>query len=91
PDIALRPRQRDGVLAQEAQGQTVLLRLDDGSYYALDDVGARVWELCDGARSVDDIVEVMTGEFEAPAATITADVLEFIDELREERLLVDAP
>ncbi|MDA0163852.1 pyrroloquinoline quinone biosynthesis peptide chaperone PqqD [Solirubrobacter ginsenosidimutans] len=91
PDIALRPRQRDGVLAQEAQGQTVLLRLDDGSYYALDDVGARVWELCDGERSVDDIVAVMTGEFEAPAATITADVLEFIDELREERLLVEAP
>jgi coenzyme PQQ biosynthesis protein PqqD len=89
-DIAPRPRQRDGVLVQEAQGQTVLLRLDDGSYYALDEVGARVWELCDGERSADDIVAVMTGEFDAPAETIAGDVLEFLDELREERLLVEA-
>src|SRR5689334_20944870 len=34
-----RLRRQDGVLAQEAQGRTVLLRLDDGGYYALDDVG----------------------------------------------------
>jgi coenzyme PQQ biosynthesis protein PqqD len=86
----LNPRQRDGVLAQEAQGQTVLLRLDDGSYYALDQVGARVWELCDGHRSIDEIVAVMRDEFAAPATQIAADVLEFLGELREERLLAEA-
>jgi coenzyme PQQ biosynthesis protein PqqD len=88
--LTARPRQRDGVLAQEAQGQTVLLRLDDGSYYALDEVGARVWELCDGERSVEAIVTVMREEFDAPADTIAADVLEFVAELRGEQLLVEA-
>ena len=87
--LTIRPQQRDGVLAQEAQGQTVLLRLDDGSYYALDEVGARVWELCDGERSIEDIVAVMSEEFEAPAETIAADVLEFVAELRQEQLLVE--
>ena len=45
-----RVRRQDGVLAQEAHGQTVLLRLEDGGYYALDEVGAMIWELCDGGR-----------------------------------------
>jgi len=89
-ELVTRPRQRDGVLAQEAQGQTVLLRLDDGSYYALDEVGARVWELCDGQRSVEQIVAAMCEEFAAPAETIAADVLEFVGELREEQLLVES-
>jgi pyrroloquinoline quinone biosynthesis protein D len=89
-EIALdeRVRRQDGVLAQEAQGQTVLLRLDDGGYYALDEVGAMIWELCDGERAVAEIVATLCAEFDAPEATVTADVLEFIGDLRRERLLV---
>jgi coenzyme PQQ biosynthesis protein PqqD len=84
-------RRQDGILAQEAHGQTVLLRLADGGYYALDEVGARIWELCDGERAVKEIVEALCAEFDAPEETIRADVLEFIGDLRREQLLVDAP
>jgi coenzyme PQQ biosynthesis protein PqqD len=85
-----RLRRQDGVLAQEAQGRTVLLRLDDGGYYALDDVGARIWDLCDGRRSVREIVDELCQEFDARPETVRADVLEFVGDLRHERLLVDA-
>ena len=84
-----RPRRQDGVLAQEAQGQTVLLRLEDGSYYAVDEVGAMIWELCDGRRSLHDMVASLCEQFEAPRETVAADVLEFVSDLRRERLLVD--
>jgi len=83
-----RVRRQDGVLAQEAHGQTVLLRLEDGGYYALDEVGAMIWELCDGGRAVGEIVALLCEEFDAPEAVVQADVLEFIDDLRRERLLV---
>jgi coenzyme PQQ biosynthesis protein PqqD len=86
--LGARPRRQEGVLAQEAQGQTVLLRLDDGGYYALDEVGAAVWELCDGSRSVAEVVAAIGERFDAPEATIRADVMEFVEELRDERLLV---
>ena len=86
-----RLRRQEGVLAQEAHGQTVLLRLDDGGYYALDEVGAKIWELCDGARPVAEIVAALCAEFDAPEATVRADVLEFIGDLRRERLLVVDP
>jgi hypothetical protein len=86
--LSERLRREDGVLAQEANGQTVLLRLSDGGYYALDEVGARIWELCDGERPVAEIVTTLAGEFDAPEATVRADALEFIGDLRRERLLV---
>ena len=81
-------RHQEGILAQEAQGQTVLLRLEDGGYYAVDEVGAMIWELCDGQRSVAEIVALLCAEFDAPEATVRSDVLEFIGDLRREGLLV---
>ncbi len=93
PDVALaaRVRRQDGVLVQEAHGQTVLLRLDDGGYYALDEVGAAVWELCDGSRGIDELVDALCAEFDAPPEIVRADVLEFVDDLRRERLLTLEP
>ena len=93
PELMLggRLRRQEGILAQEAHGQTVLLRLEDGGYYSLDEVGAMIWELCDGQRVVAEIVAMLCAEFDAPEATVRADVLEFIDDLRRERpLVVDA-
>lgn len=87
----VRLRRQDGILMQEAQGQTVLLRMEDGSYYALDDVGALIWELCDGERSLAGVVAALCEQFEAPEQTVTADVLEFVEDLRREHLLVDVP
>ena len=89
PEIALGEclRRENGVLAQSAQGQTVLLRLEDGGYYALDEVGAIIWDLCDGHRTVSEVVAALCAEFDAPEETVQADVLEFIADLRREHLL----
>jgi coenzyme PQQ biosynthesis protein PqqD len=84
-----RVRRHESVIAQQVEGQTILLRVDDGGYYAIDGVGCAIWELCDGNRPVGEIVAELTAEFDAPEATIRADVLEFIQDLRRERLLVD--
>ena len=87
--MTARPSRREGVLAQEAQGQTVLLRVHDGSYYAVDEVGAAIWELCDGARTLSDIVAALCEQFDAPQEMVAADVREFVADLRREQLLDD--
>jgi Coenzyme PQQ synthesis protein D (PqqD) len=84
-----RLRRQEGVITQEVDGQTILLRVDDGGYYAIDEVGASIWELCDGTLPVGEVVSKLSLEFDAPAETIRADVLEFVQDLRRERLLVD--
>src|SRR5262249_51457380 len=86
--LGRRVRRPEGSPAPEAHGQTVLLRLEDGGYYALDEVGAMIWELCDGHRAVAEIVALLCAEFDAPEAIVQVDVLEFIGDLQRERLLV---
>jgi hypothetical protein len=82
-----RLRRQAGVLVQEAHGQTVLLRVDDGSYYTLDEVGAVIWELCDGSRTTGEIVDAVCDAFDGPPEQVGSDVLDFVTELLAERLL----
>jgi len=83
-----RPRRRERVLTQTAAGTVVLLDLDGGQYYSLDEVSARVWELCDGDNGVGGIVEAISAEYDAPAETIYEDVRAFLEEMLDEKLLV---
>jgi coenzyme PQQ biosynthesis protein PqqD len=84
-------RRRDRVLVQRAAGQHILLDLDDGEYFALDEVSGRIWELCDGTNSVAGVVDALCQEYEAPAETVAADVTAFLSEMIEEKLLVPEP
>ena len=83
-----RLRRRDRVLTQRAAGTVVLLDLDGGQYYSLDEVSARVWEMCDGEHAVGGIVEAISAEYDAPVETIEEDVLAFLEEMLDEKLLV---
>jgi len=88
---ARRPCQGEDVLARHSEGSLVLLHARTGHYYTLDDVGARVWQLCDGERAVDDIVAALHAEYDAPADVLATDVGELLGELAAEGLIGDAP
>jgi coenzyme PQQ biosynthesis protein PqqD len=85
PSVA--PRRHDDVLVQAAGDETVLLALRNGTYFSLNEVAGRVWELCDGSRSVADIVAVITDEYAATPEDIERDVVELLDDLLAEDLV----
>jgi pyrroloquinoline quinone biosynthesis protein D len=64
-----------------------LLLVPEGAV-RLNPSAAEVLDLCDGQRSVDDIVDVLAGRYEG--ADISADVRELVDGMSERGLLVDA-
>jgi hypothetical protein len=69
------------VLAQEADGEMVLLDVAAGSYFALNEVGSRVWGLCDGQRAVAEIRDAIAEEFDAPLDVIERDVRGLLEDL----------
>jgi hypothetical protein len=85
------PQRREQILTQQASDTLVLLNLDNGEYYTLNDVGIRVWDLCDGKHSVSEMVAILCQEYEAPHETIAADVLELLQDLAYERMVDEGP
>ena len=82
------PRQATRVVAQQAAGKWVLLDVKTGQYYALDPVAGRIWQLCDGTRSVGQIAEVVRDEYDAQGQEVEDDVVGLVSELVGESLLV---
>jgi hypothetical protein len=81
------PKRREGVAAQVADGEAVLLDIESGEYFSLNPVGSRIWELCDGTRSTAEIVSVICGEFDVAEDVATADAREILGELQNEKLV----
>jgi len=51
------------------------------SIYTLDEVGARIWELIDGQRTVKEIRDLIVEEYEVSPDVAEADLVEFIQQL----------
>jgi len=82
-----RLRRRRNILAQRVSDKLVLLNLESGEYYALDEVGGKVWDLCDGVRTVSESAAVIAAEYDALPETIETDVLELVGELLREKMV----
>ena len=71
--------------------EAVILGLQDGVYYGLDAVGARVWSLLTTPRLVSEIVDTIVGEFVVSPEQCERDVLALLDDLSARRLVREHP
>ncbi len=78
---------RDDVSAREFDGEWILLDLHGGNYFGLDEVGGIIWKELGAGRSVDEVAALLATTYDAPPATITADVLTLVNELIERGLV----
>jgi hypothetical protein len=76
-----RPIISAAVLSQEVNGDTVLLDLQGEGYFGLNHVGSRIWQLLEKECCLEDILEVLEDEFDAPRAQLEADVGELLNRL----------
>jgi hypothetical protein len=71
----------------DLDGKVVLLSVENGQYYNMNEVGSRVWELIEHPTPVGALVEQLLAEFEVDRATCEREVFAFLERLRKDRLL----
>ena len=75
------------VLHQELGGETVLLNLANESYFGLDEVGTRVWQVLEETQSVKAVLTRLLGEYDVSAEQLSADVEKLIAQLLDAGLV----
>ena len=90
PGIAWReePESREEALAALSEGRDAadrgtLIVVVAGQIFELYLLGAEIWKLCDGSRSVGEIVEELTGRYDVTAEELERDVREFLADVEE--------
>lgn len=76
-----------GQTSSQVAGEAVILHLGSGTYFGLDEVGARIWELIAEPRPVAEVRDRLTEEYEIDAERCTADLLRLLGELAEHDLI----
>jgi hypothetical protein len=77
---------REGVLTHEVDGELVIYDQENDTAHRLSSMAAKVWQNCDGRRSVDDLAQLL-GEDEATDSA--AVVQHALGELGRANLLAD--
>ena len=88
--LADRVRIPQEVLARQVGEETVMLDLANGTYFGLDPVGARIWQLLVEGKPLVEICDVMEGEYDATRDDIERDLLSLLDDLKAHGLIVPA-
>lgn len=79
------------VMAREVGEETVILDLASGTYYGLDPVGARIWQLMAEGQTLVQVRDVILAEYEVAREDIERDMLALVQALLERQLVsVDA-
>ena len=75
------------VMSQEVSGETVLLDLQSESYFGLDEVGTRIWQLLQEQETLQGVYEVMLEEYDVAPDRLQADLEELLVQLSDSGLI----
>lgn len=83
---------KEGFLLRQVGGNNVIVpvgaqSVDFRCIITLNELGAFLWQKLTADCTVEDLVQAVLDEYDAPADVVTADVERFVASLREKNLL----
>lgn len=88
----MRPSKRPDVKWERVGRTGILLNLETGDYFELDEIALAIWKMLDGKTSLAQVAGRLARTYAAPRPEVVEqDVISFVSELRRRKLIEDAP
>jgi hypothetical protein len=71
---------------RELDGEAVILDISSGTYFGLNAVGTRIWQLLEQRPQLQAVLDALFDEFDAPRDVLEQDLLNLVTQLAEGRL-----
>jgi Coenzyme PQQ synthesis protein D (PqqD) len=78
---------KDQVSSDLGEGEVAILNLRDGTYYGLDAVGVRIWNLIQEPKTIGEIRNVLVSEYDVEPARCERELLALLQRLADEGLV----
>jgi hypothetical protein len=75
------------IVFSNMDSDTVMMSIEMGEYYGTNPVGSRIWELLEQPRTLAGICDILMEEYNVPEEECQRDVLEFVGQLLEKKLV----
>ncbi len=77
----------DDIVSSDIDGEVVMLDIESGSYYGLNDSAGRIWELIETPVTVSRILSELSAEYDVPTDTCLGETTVFLTMLLEKGLI----
>ena len=81
---------REDVAAKVIDGELIAIRLSDGTYYSMEQVGTRAWQLIEAGHELSAVARAIASDYAVPAERVAGDLRGLLRELLAESLIVPA-
>jgi predicted DNA-binding transcriptional regulator len=77
----------ESVLFRELQGEAVLLEIESGVYFGLNEIGSRIWNLLVAHGELERVLTELLDEYDVSERRLRADLEAFLATLVERQLV----
>src|SRR5437588_5676069 len=78
---------RERVVYETIDGETILVQLETGNYYSLRGTSVEIWSLIESGHSIEEIIAQLKQRYETQSEELEAATQSFVDELVDEQLI----
>jgi Coenzyme PQQ synthesis protein D (PqqD). len=68
------------IINSELEDNLVMMHIDKGKYYGLNQIGKRIWELLDKPKDAEEITSILLKEFNVSQERCMSDVESFMQQ-----------
>ena len=77
----------ENVFAKKVQDEIMLLDLNSGLYYFLNEVGAQIWEMLEQGHPLENILQALAESYEADVSVLEQDLRQLVADLTSQGLI----
>jgi glycerol-3-phosphate O-acyltransferase len=86
-DLHAYPRAQENVIGRSIEKEAVLVLPQRGEIKVVNEVGALIWQLCDGQHSVAQIAETVCQQYDVTPEQAERDTCAFLDALAQRAMI----
>lgn len=76
-----------GIISSKMDNDVVMMSIEKGNYYGLNEVGAEIWEILDEPLTVTALCDKLMAKFEVAQEQCEKEVIAYLDKLLIEGLI----
>ena len=81
-------QQHPDISSREFDGETVMMNKSLDSYFGLDEIATRIWQILEKKHSLIEIRDVLTKEYDVSPTQCLQDIQPFIEKLLSDELVI---
>ncbi len=80
-------QQADSVTFEIVADEAILIDINTGIYFSLNEIGTEFWQMMDGSQTIEQQAATLAAKYEVEPEMVVSDLLELAEEMAKDNLI----